>query len=164
MNERQRWSRHLINEFDCTTNIFQLLKTMYSPHYEQSSTEEKWYKHITNYVATIHWEKSSTQLAHLQAISIVKLLMINTCLNPTMRDIFSSTLEHDSFGGNVKKKRARRHMCFIDGNTKRYSKWLNFPAQMGKYADHNELIKIVAELRLEKGKEKKKLKEKKGYQ
>ena len=82
-------------------------------------------------------------------------------LNPTMRDVILSTLEQDSFRENAKKKRAQRHMCFIDGNAKSYSKWLNSKAQIEKYADHNELIGIVAELRLEKDKEKKMLKEKK---
>ena len=81
-------------------------------------------------------------------------------LNPTMRDVILSSLEQDSFGENAKKKRARRRMCFIDGNAKSYSKWLNSDARMEKYADHNELTGIVAELVLEKDEEKKRTKEK----
>ena len=69
-----------------------------------------------------------------------------------MRDVILSSLEQDSFGENAKKKRARRRMCFIDGNTKSYSKWLNSDARMEKYTDHNELTGIVAELVLEKKK------------
>ena len=149
-------SHHLTNEFDRTTNIFQLLKKMYSLRRKQSTREEKWCKHITNNVATSHWTKSSTQLAPSSHINCEMIL------NPTMRDRILSTLEHDdSFGGNTKKKRAGPCMCLIDGNAKSYSKWSNSQAQMEKYADHNELTGIVVELRLEKDKEKKMLKEKK---
>ena len=77
-----------------------------------------------------------------------------------MRDVILSSLEQDSFGENAKKKRARRRMYFIDGNAKSYSKWLNSDTQMEKYADHNELTGIVAELVLEKDEEKKRTKEK----
>ena len=82
-------------------------------------------------------------------------------LNPTMRDVILSTLEQDVVGSYAKKKRARRRMDFLDGNAKSYSKWLNSPERMEKYADQNALIGILAEMKLEKDEEKKKQKEKK---
>ena len=61
-NIKRRWFHHLTNQFDRTTNIFLLLKTIYSPSHEQSTIEEKWYKNLTNNVATHHWGKNNTQL------------------------------------------------------------------------------------------------------
>ena len=154
MNDvRRRWSHHLTNEFDRTTNIFLLLKTIYSPSREQSTIEEKWYKHLTNNVATRHWGKNDTQLAPSSHINCEMTDDQRRFLNPTMRDVILSSLEQDSFGENAKKKRARRRMCFIDGNAKSYSKWLNSDTRMEKYADHNELTGLVAELVLEKDEE-----------
>ena len=78
-----------------------------------------------------------------------------------MRDVLLSTLEQDVVGNYAKKKRARRRMDFLDGYTKSYSKWLNSPQRMEKYADQNALVGILAEMKMEKDEEKKKQKEKK---
>ena len=56
---------HLTNEFDHNTNIFLLLKKIYSPRCcrERTTTvQEKWFKHITNNVASTHWAKYTTPL------------------------------------------------------------------------------------------------------
>lgn len=82
-------------------------------------------------------------------------------LNPTMRDVLLSTLEQDVVWNYAKKKRARCRMDFLDGNAKSYSKWLNSPQRMEKYADQNALVGILAEMKVEKEEEKKKQKEKK---
>ena len=78
-----------------------------------------------------------------------------------MRDVILSTLKLDSYGENAKKKRAQRRMCMLDGNARSYSKQLNSPARMEKYADQNCLVAILAELRLQQEEEKKTEREKK---
>ena len=166
MNDlRRHWSNHLTNEFDRASNIFHLLKKVYSPCPSLNNVaplvNEKWFKHITNNVATNHWAKSNTPLQPSPYLNIDMDSDQYSFLNPTMRDVILSTLEQDSFGENAKKKRARRRMCMVDGSAASYSKQLNSPARMEKFVDQNFLVAMMAEMRLEKDNYKKKAKEKK---
>lgn len=52
-------------------------------------------------------------------------------------------------------------MCMVDGNASSYSKQLNSPTRMEKYADQNCLVAMLAKLKLEIDNNKKKAKEKK---
>ena len=126
-----------------------------------SNVKDKWFKHITNNVATNHWSRTTEPL--LPSSYLDCAIDNDQCsfLNPTMRDVILSTLELDSYGDNAKKKRARRRMCMVDGNASSYSKQLNSPARMEKYADQNCSVAMLAELQLERDNDKKKAKEKK---
>ena len=130
------------------------------PPIKEEELGRKWYKHMTNNVATTHWAKTSTPLLPSSYIDCAIDTDQHCFLNPTMRDVILSSLEQDTFGDNAKKKRARRRMDFLDGNAKSYAKWLNSPARMEKYSDQNSLAGMLANMRLEKDNEKKRQKEK----
>ena len=135
-----------------------------SPRCRRETTtkvQEKWFKHITNNVASNHWAKYTTPLLPSSHINCEIDSDQHSFLNPTMSDVVLSTLEKDSYGENAKKKRARRRMCMVDGSARSYSKQLNSTARMEKYADQNALVGILASLQLEKDEDKKKSKEKK---
>ena len=165
MNDARRHPfLHLTNKFDGNTNIFLLLKKMFSPHGcrdETTRVEEKWFKHITNNVASHHWEKCTTPLLPSSHLDCAINSDRHSFLNPTMSDCIFSNLEQDSYGENAKKKQARRRMCMVDGSARSYSRQLNSMAQMKKYADQNALVGILAAIQLEKDQDKKKAKEKK---
>ena len=82
----------------------------------------KWFKHITNNVATNHWAKTTKPLLPSAHLNIEIDSDQYSFLNPTMQDVVLSTLEMDSYGKNEKKKRARRRMCIVNGNAKSYEK------------------------------------------
>ena len=164
MNDvRRHWWKHYTNEFDHNTNLYILLKKMYCPHRHEQPTKimTKWFKHITNNVATNHWAKTTKPLLPSAHLNIEIDSDQYSFLNPTMQDVLLSTLEMDSYGDNAKKKRACRCMCMVDGSAKSYSKQLNSASRMDKYTDQNALIGILAALRLETDEAKKKAKEKK---
>ena len=83
---------------------------IYSLHHEQSTTEQKWCKHITNNITTSHWAKSDTQLTPSSKINCEMTDDQRMFLNPTMRDVILSTLEHDSFGEMQKR---REHGSYV---------------------------------------------------
>ena len=92
--------------------------------------EEKWFKHITNNVASHHWAKCGTPLLPSSHLDCAIDSDQHSFLNPTMSDCILSNLERDSYGENAKKKRARRRMCMVDGSARSYSKQLNSTARM----------------------------------
>ena len=121
---RRHWWKHYTNEFDHNTNLYILLKKMYSPHRHEQPTKvmTKWFKHITNNVATNHWAKTTKPLLPSAYLNIEIDSDQYSFLNPTMQDVLLSTLEMDSYGNNAKKKRARRRMCIVNGSAKSYEK------------------------------------------
>ena len=144
---------HLTNDFDRNTNMYLLLKKMYSRRglRERTTTvQEKWFKHITNTVASNHWARFSKPLLPSSHLDCAIDSDQHSFLNPTMSDCILSTLEKDSYGENAKKKRARRRMCMVDGSARSYSKQLNSTARMEAYEDQNALVGILAALQLEK--------------
>ena len=64
----------------------------------------KWFKHITNNVATNHWAKTTKPLLPSAHLNIEIDSDQYSFLNPTMQDVVLSTLEMDSYGKNAKKK------------------------------------------------------------
>ena len=115
MNDARRHPfLHLTNKFDDNTNMFLLLKKMFRPRGCRDKTtrvEEKWFKHITNNVASNHWAKCTTPLLPLRHLDCAIDSDQHSFLNPTMSDCILSNLEQDSYGENAKKKRARCCIC-----------------------------------------------------
>ena len=122
---------------------------------------EKWFRHITNNVATKHWAKSTKPLLPSTYLDCAIDQDQVSFLNPSMRDVILATLEEDAYSEKSKKKRAQRRMDILDGNAKSYAKFLNLAERMEKYADYNQLTALIASMKLERKEEKKKRKERK---
>ena len=89
---------------------------------EITRAEEKWFKHITNNVASHHWAKCGTPLLPSSHLDCAIDSDQHSFLNPTMSDCILANLERDSYGDNAKKKQACCRMCMVDGSARSYSK------------------------------------------
>ena len=90
MNDLCRhWSNHLTNEFDRASNIFHLLKKVYSdrPSNVALLVDEKWFKHITKNVAMNHWSKLNEPLQPSPYLNKDMDSDQYSFLNPTTRDV-----------------------------------------------------------------------------
>ena len=80
---------HLTNEFDRASNIFHLLKKVYSdrPSNVALLVDEKWFKHITKNVAMNHWSKLNEPLQPSPYLNKDMDSDQYSFLNPTTRDV-----------------------------------------------------------------------------
>ena len=115
----------------------------------------KWFKHITNNVASKHWATTSEPLPPSMYLDVALDDNVQPSIfNPTMSDVMVLTKEANAFRNGAMKKRTRRMMDIIDGNENSYSKWLNTPERVYKFAFHNSLHTLIGSIRSKKEGEK----------